>query len=195
MTAEGPVLDRLTHRLSECPQDLLDQPLIRGRGTIHVDAVVNDLVLDLGGTPVSGNVLKLFRPSTTGELNHMRLVMVACWLLHDPWFVRKKSFAESALTWLGGGLRDVAGLVRSDLFVTDPDRREELARLCLTALGLRPKGESEAHAEDRLRTLDSVERAQVIVAMREKQERARKLREKMEAERAREAAAKASREW
>lgn len=125
----------------------------------------------------------------------MRLVMVACWLLHDPWFVSKKRFAGSALVWLSGGLRGVADLVQSDLFVTDPDRREELVRLCLASLGLRPKGESEAHAEDRLRTLDSVERARVIAATREKQERARVLRKKMEEKRAREAAAKVSREW
>ena len=195
MTVEGPVLDRLTHRLSECSPDLLEEPCVGGRGTIHVDAVVNDLVLDLGGAPVPGDVLRRFCPAASVERNHMRLVMVACWLLHDPWFVRKKSFAEAALAWLSEGLEEVAGLVKSSLFVTDPDRREELARLCLAALGLRPKGESGAHAEDRLRTLNSVERARVISAMREKQERARKLREKMEQERAREAAAKASREW
>jgi hypothetical protein len=46
--------------------------------------------------------------------------------------------------------------------VAGTDRREELARLCLRALGLRPAGETAAQAEDRLATLNSVERRRVL---------------------------------
>jgi hypothetical protein len=92
------------------------------------------------------------------------------------------------------GLKDVAALVDSQKFVSDPDRREELARLCLKGLGLRPAGESLAQAQDRLTTLDSAERVRVVKAAREAEERARLIREEMARKAAEEAAANYGRE-
>ena len=97
--------------------------------------------------------------------------------------------------WLGTGLDALAGLVAADLFVTDADRREELARLCLAALDLVPEGETGTQAADRLHALGSVQRNRVIQEMKEKERRAREVRKKMQEKRAREAAAKANREW
>lgn len=91
-------------------------------------------------------------------------------------------------------MEELAALVSADVFVTDPDRREELVRLCLAALGLRPEAESEAQALDRLTTLSSVKREKVIRATKEHLERARQLREAMRRKEAEEAAAKATRE-
>ena len=54
---------------------------------------------------------------------------------------------------------------------------------------------TEAQAEDRLRALDSVERARLVRDTREQQARARALREQMRKQEAAEAAAKVSREW
>ncbi len=77
---------------------------------------------------------------------------------------------------------------------SDPDRREELSRLCLRALNLRPAGETAAQAQDRLTTLNTVERQHVIAAARAAEERARQIREAMAKQAAEEAADKWSRE-
>ena len=85
-------------------------------------------------------------------------------------------------------------LIQAPLFVSDPERREELARLALKALGLRPAGETGVEAQDRLTTVSSVERRRVILGTRNAQRRAAEIREAMRKKAAEEAAAKASRE-
>ncbi len=195
MSDTGPTVDRLIHILAETPKEFLDAPVIRGRGTVIVEAVVNDLVMDLGGKPLSRGELGNYRGTSSKSRNRLRLILLAAWLLHDQWFRKQDRFAEPAETWLRTGLDALAGLVAADLFVTDPDRREELARLCLAALDLVPQGETRTQAADRLNALGSVARNRVIQEMREKERRAREVRKKMQEKRAREAAAKANREW
>jgi len=194
MTQEGPVLERLTHRLSECPADFLAEPRMGRRGEAHVDAVVNDLLAELGGPGLDPEDAKVFQTEEKKRRNHLRLCLVAAWLFHDEWFRGRGREAKKVYKFLSEGLVELAGLVAADQFVNDADRREELARLGLSALSLRPAGETEAQARDRLETLSSVVRAGVISATKEKQERARKLRQAMEEKRARESAAKYSRE-
>ena len=65
-------------------------------------------------------------------------------------------------------------------FVTDPDRREELARVTLRALSLTPAGETAAQAADRLSTVDSVRRHEVLLAAKAAEERAAAVRKAME---------------
>jgi hypothetical protein len=195
MTDEGPILDRLTHRLAECPPDFLSAPRAGGHDGIRVEAVVHDIIVGLGGASPASKALEVFGPPADTPPRALSLVLIACWLLHDGWFVAHGGrFAPPALAWLQSGLKGLSALVSPESFVRDPDRREELARLCLAALGLRPEGETEEQAEDRLRTLDSVERARLLRDTREQQERARRLREAMKKKEAEEAAAKVSRE-
>ena len=128
------------------------------------------------------------------DRNRLKLILIACWLLHDPWLRRQRTLAGAALQLLSAGLDEAAGLTTAGKFVLDPDRREELARLCLKALGLRPEGESQAQAQDRLATLNTAERQRVILAARAAEARAREIREAMAKKAAEEAADKWSRE-
>jgi hypothetical protein len=194
MKADGPVLERLTHRLAECPPDFLAEPRSGGRGLVRVEAVVSDLFMDLGGGLLSDQGVEPFNVSAKGKRNFLRLVLVSCWLLHDEWFRQAGAYSRPAHAFLKDGLNELSGLVAADLFVTDADRREELARLCLEALDLRPQGESEAQSADRLKTMGSVERSKVLAATRAAEEHARKVREAMRAQAAREAAAKVNHE-
>lgn len=194
MKNEGPKLERLTHRLAECPAEMLEEPRFGSRGVVHVDAVVNDLVMDLGGAPPDAKRLEKLTRGDSYYRNIYRLVLIACWVLHDECFTGRKGHAARAADFLIDGLDETAALVDAELFVTDPERREELVRLCLESLELRPGGETENQARDRLDNLSSVVRARVINATREKQERARRLRQQMAEQRAREAAAKYNRE-
>src|SRR4029078_13283764 len=122
------------------------------------------------------------------------MILLACWLLGDPWFQQQQKFDGETLTLLTGGLNEMGRLIPPANLISDADRREELARFCLKQLGLRPAGESEAQAEDRLTTLSSAERQRVVRAARQAEERARAIREEMARKAAEEAADKATRE-
>ena len=153
MKTEGPLLESLTHRLQECPAAFLEEPMIGDSDGVVVAAVVADLVRSLKGDPLLRPKTNAFVSKKAKERNRLRLVLVASWLLHDPWF-RAKELGETALRFLGKDLRTLATLVDAEQFVADPDRREELARYALSRLGFRPKGETEAQARDHLSTLD-----------------------------------------
>lgn len=194
MTIEGPLLETLTRRLAECPADFLAEPLTGTKGIIHVTAVVSDLVRDLGGEPLTTGQAGQFQASSRRDRNRQQLTLVACWLLHADWFRERKQFAPLAYKFLSEGLNELAQLVPAPQFITDPDRREELARFCLQELGLRPAGETEAQAQDRLNTLNTLERQRVVAAARQAEERAADIRRQMVAEAAREAEMKTMRE-
>ncbi len=91
-------------------------------------------------------------------------MLVACWLLHDEWFVAAGRYADAGRRFLGDEIASLAGLAAADQWVRDAERREELARLALRALDLRPAGESLAQAQDRLVTVSSAERARTVAA-------------------------------
>jgi hypothetical protein len=195
MEQEGPLLETLTRRLAECPTEFLAEPRIAAQGAVHVAAVVSDLMRDLGGASLTPQHAAAFQSKDIGrDRNRLRLVLVSCWLLHDPWFCERQQFAAQARQFLSEDLMTLAGLTQAPQFVSDPDRREELVRICLTRLGLRPEGESVAQAQDRLATLNTAERQRVILAARQAEERARQIREAMAREAAREAEMKAMRE-
>jgi hypothetical protein len=195
MQREGPPIEALTRRLAECPADFLAAPRIGGTGTVQVAAVVSDLLRDLGGAPLADwQTNPYVSRQAKADRNRLSVVLVACWLLHDPWFRGEAQFAQAAGALLAAGLREAAEATPADKFVSDPDRREELARLCLRDLGLRPAGESIAEAQDRLTMLSAAERGRVVAAARQAEERAAAIREAMRQRAIEEANSKAMRE-
>ena len=189
--AEGPPLQALTRRLAECPTEFLQEPYVEKTGIIHVAAIVGDLMHYLGSPPLAKDQLTHFE---SGQRNWLSVVSIACWLLHDEVFTHLPDSALLAYTLLADGLKDIAGIIQARAFISDPDRREELTRICLSGLNVLPQGESVAQAEDRLETLSSVDRQRVIRAARVAEERAQAIREAMTRQAAEEAAAKYTRE-
>ena len=174
---------RLTRRLADTPQDFLADP-----ASVAVPAVVSDVLLMAGGRPMDAAQAERFEAD---EPRWRRLVLVACWLLADPDLLARGP--EALTRWLTAPeLLELSRLVDPARFVQDPDRREELARLALRGLSLRPAGESPAQAADRLSTVDSVRRQEVLVAAKAAEERAAAVRRAMEEQRAKEAAARYS---
>ena len=194
MPTEGPLVEYLTHRLAECPPEFLAEPVIGNKGRIQVDAVVSDLVLDLGGELLSERGAGPFVTSLKDQRNFLRLSLISTWVLHDEWFRQKGGYGRPAYGFLKNGLKDLAGLVAAERFVMDPDRREELVRLILAALDLIPAGETMAQAADRLKTMGSVERSRVLEETKKAEEHAKQVREAMRRKKAREAAAKVNHE-
>jgi hypothetical protein len=196
--ARNPSIEAVTRRLAECPADFHAPPATAiGGGSVVVEAVVHDLLIDLGASEPMARAWRTSTDSKTTEQavrNQLSLTLIAAWLLHDPFFVGMEGCAPLALKFLMEEVPEAAALIRAEKFVNDADRREELARLCLRRLGLVPDGETPAQAQDRLTTLSSVERARVLKASEAAEKRAREIREAMAKKAAEEAAASYGRE-
>ena len=168
---EGPALERLLRRMMETPADFLLPPrTTAGEGVIAVDALVADTLLAFGHSGA--------RPKVEGSRELLSLRALCCWLLHDSEILAIDGLrARAQILLCGVGLNALSGAVKPADCVSDPERREELVRVALTALGLRPAGESESFAADRSRALDSVERNVLIRAAAAAEVRARAVRE------------------
>ncbi|MEO0559899.1 MAG: hypothetical protein AAF170_17150 [Bacteroidota bacterium] len=182
---DGPPLEHLTQRLQACPDVFLSHAIDAG-------AVVADLIRQLEGDPLRRVHTQ---PLIVGRSDRaVRVMLVACWLLADEAFARQPDLVAPAVQFLGTDLNALADVISPDDCISDAGRREELVRFTLDALGLRPEGETEAQAADRLATLDSVARLEVVREAQVAEERARRIREAIARKAAAEAAAKAPRE-
>ena len=191
MTDEGPPLELLLRRLAETPPDFLADPIVGKKGAVHTLAVVNDVLRLHGATSTDARLAGLGRATMAEDGNRLRLLLVLAWLLADDWFVQRKHGAVRILTAMSDAAAELAALVKAAAVVSDPERREELARLALARLSMRPAGESEAFARDRMTAMSTAERTRVLAASRQAEERARSIR----AELARKAAQEAADKW
>ncbi|ARG64821.1 hypothetical protein B1T45_08525 [Mycobacterium kansasii] len=189
-----PSVATLVHRLADCPDDFLAPPLIGDRGVVAVAAVVGDTLAALGAALPDDWVAGLTPGQTDAATeNWLRAALVSCWLATDE-SARSLLSGTAFLRFLGEELWAMAALVRAELLVRDPDRREELARLVFRRAGVVPAGETVEQAADRLSTLDSATRARVEAEARAAEARAKEVRAALARKRAEEAAARASRE-
>lgn len=194
MNKEGPSLESLTRRIAETPLDFLAEPRIGKSGQIHVAAVVNDLVRELGGALAPDDLSGFAGKDRRADRNRLGMTLIICWMLADEWFRSARPGAQELISLLRDEAALLAGQVAAGKAVSDPDRREELVRLALARLGYRPEGETTAQAQDRLTTLSSIERARVLRASRAAEERARAIREALAKKAAEESADKFTRE-
>jgi hypothetical protein len=194
MSREGPALEKLLRRLTETPADFQAEPRIGKKGTVAVAAVVGDVCRRLA-IPPGVRELASFAPGGDGrERNRLSVALLLAWIVADPWFVVTSPQRDALFELLDAGARELAEVTPAGKFVADPERREELVRYALARLGLRPLGETEAQAQDRLTTLSSAERARVLKAARAAEERARAIREALARKAAQESADKWTRE-
>jgi hypothetical protein len=194
MQREGPALELLLRRLAETPDDFLAEPSIGGAGTVEVRAVVGDLLRLLGGKPDADALEAFLGTQPQRDRNRLMVVLLICWLLADEWFQQSAVAPDAVLRVLREDAADMGRLTAAKKFVTDPERREELARVVLARIGCRPSGESVAQAQDRLMTLSSTERARVLHASQAAMRRAREIRAALARKAAEESADKYTRE-
>lgn len=194
MPRTGPTIETLTRRLVDTPPDFLDEPRIGSTGRVVVAALVNDL-MQRHGKRLQQRELSRFETATLGpDRNRLALVMIAVWLLADRWFLDAKPSLEAITRVLDETITELAATTAAHKFVSDPDRREELARVVLSRLDYVPEGETVAQATDRLSSLSTTERRRLLEASRAAQQRARAIREALAKKAAEESADKMTRE-
>ncbi len=194
MQRSGPPLETLVRRLIETPPDFLDEPRIGNAGRVFVAALVNDLLFLHGGCAPVAALARFHSVDASADRNRLTLVMIAVWLLADEWFVAARIQQPALLAVLDQAIAELAIATPAGKFVTDPDRREELARLLLARLDFRPDGETIAQASDRLSGLSGSERRRLLEASRAAEQRARAIREALAKKAAEESADKWTRE-
>jgi len=194
MDREACELSRLMRRVAETPPDFLEEPRLREHGRVSVSGVVGDLCRGYG-VHLASPALDAFAVGTPkSDRNRLRVCLVLCWLLAEPWFREIRLNEAQLLPLLLEGARELGESVAAERFVADAERREELVRFTLARLDFRPRGESRAQAEDRLTSLSGAERARVLRASREAEMRARAVREALARKAAEESADKYTRE-
>lgn len=181
----SPPIERLMARLAATPDDFLEEP-----DRVGTAALVNDLLHGLGHRVGAADL----RPFEGPERNRLMLVAVTVWLLADEWVRDAAPGRAAMLALLEGRIADLAAAGRADAFVTDVERREELARTALAALGLVPAGETSTQAADRLSSVSAAERRRLLRASQEAEARARVVREALIRKAAEESADKYTRE-
>ncbi len=177
------------------PMRLPSTPTAIAEWQAFVPAVVADLMETLTGTRGSRLVLLKTQvpgdPAATRELQAW--IMAACHVCWHPALRQRADVIKGLERLMLQELPALSALVRVARLDAEEERREELVRRCLRALGRGVDGESPADAEERLRQVDSIERQHLVRMAMERQEvlqRAERLRRKAEAE----AASKVSRE-
>lgn len=194
MIREGPQLESLTRRLTETPVDFLAEPRVGPHGVVQVDAVVADLIRELGGQPAPETMAGFAGTDVARDRNRLATTLLVAWLLADEWFRAARTTPQAALAALERVPLELAAGIAARAFVADPDRREELVRVLLARLDLRPAGETVPQAQDRLASISGAERARFIAAARAAEERARAVRAALARKAAEESADKYTRE-
>ncbi|WP_420140072.1 hypothetical protein [Sphingomonas sp.] len=190
---EGPPLERLTRRLAETPADFLADPDVQGFGQVATAALVHDLLARQGKAPAVRD-LQPFLAIEEKDRNRLRLTAILVWLLADESFADALGAPAPIMALLTARTGDLAANGRAQAYVTDVERREELARTALAALDMVPAGETEAQATDRLSAVSAAERNRLLNASRAAEERARAVREALIRKAAEESADKYTRE-
>lgn len=185
----GPRLERIMRRIAETPAEFLAEPRIGAGGTVHTAALVSDLLRSVG-LPVDRAALAPFESDRADQRGRLMLVAVVVWLLAD---LHAPSH-EAVVALLDETVAELAATGPAQAFVEHAERREELARTVLAALGLIPEGEDARQAADRLSAVSASERRRLLRASRVAEDRARAVREALIRKAAEESADKYTRE-
>ncbi|MBI2920037.1 MAG: hypothetical protein HYY18_03010 [Planctomycetes bacterium] len=202
-----PPLSEFLRWLREIPAPFRGAPAGFPGGRTQVRAVVADLFETHFGAAPPKNYLEAFDRSDPTELaiggrggdgrvelNRLRWVLAACHVLWHPSFRAMPLPKAGVQKLLNQGLAELAAVVPSERIVDSEERREELVRRVLAALGLRLGEETAREAEDRLAQVNSVERRRIELEAAERERRAREVQEEIRRKAEEEAAAKSSRE-
>jgi hypothetical protein len=194
MNKIGPPLPAITRRIAETPSDFLGEPRLGRHGAVAVDAVLGDVLRALGVAIAPTLVASFASDQPATQRNRLKLGAITAWLLADEWLRTAPPSSSELADFLLAALPELAEQASAESYVTEADRREELARTMLARFDLRPESESPEQARDRLSIISATERARLIAASRQAEQRAREVREALARKAAQESADKWTRE-
>ncbi len=122
-----------------------------------------------------------------------QLLRICLWLLTHGAFYQNPEWSAGIIKILNS-VKELASQVSPSLFLKDPERREEIIRLVLSAMNLPIEGETEGESQRRRESLDSLARARILQETRASQQRVQAIREALARKEAEEAASKYTRE-
>jgi len=185
---EGPSLALLERRVAETPDWIIrcDDP------ALPTPALVHDLLWQVKPHLHARNLVSF--TGNPGRNSWYGITRILCWLLADRTFRACPLPLERLQALLHETAKALQATAAAPVYVSNAERREELIRVALAQLELRPAGETATQAQDRLAAVSSGERLRVIEAARLAEERAREIREALARKAAQEAADKWTRE-
>lgn len=186
-SAEGPDINVLHHRLTEFPKEWLKPQL-----PSYFYALVHDALYDLSTSLRASELTRFKRPYEQCEW--YRATMLIAYFLMDNSFKGFRFELALLLDAFENTAKELAQAGTNKVYINDVDRREEFIRVVLSSINLRPKGESDNQAEDRLQAVSSLERMKVLKAAKVAEQRAHDLRVALAKQKAKEAADKMTRE-
>lgn len=188
MTAhEGPAISHLHHRMTA-----ISSTLVESQDVKHLPALVHDL-LYRHQQNFSYELLASFRESSV-KCPWYTTCYLLLHLYSDPSFLKHRLDSKKLVKALEEKSKELFASGKNAIYIEDVDRREELIRVALAAVDLRPEGETQVQADDRLLMVSSFERKRVMEAAKAAEERAAQVREALARKAAQEAANKMSRE-
>ena len=157
-------------------------------------ALLHDLIARLAPAVTAPTLLPIYdlpEWEEPEERERPDTLLLMIWLLADDAFCGLTLYSDEVVALLASSnaLMDSA-----HPNLNDEDQREELIRLTLSGLRLKPQNETDQQAQDRLLMVSSSERARVVAASRAAEQRAESIRKALAEKRAREAADKYTRE-
>jgi len=135
---EGPPLESLLRRLTETPQDFLAEPRVGEKGQIAVSAVIGDVFRLYRLVPDRVALELGAAEDNATERNRLAAILLLCWFVSDETFRGRTVSCDVLLTLFKETAGELAEQGTPAKFVYDPHRREELVRLALARLDLRP---------------------------------------------------------
>lgn len=186
-TFEGPAMSVLHHRLTAAPKSLYDNSVPDAFVAIIHDAVYQK------DAHFSYSLLEPFSRNAQ-QCDWYALSLLIAYFLTDASFTHCTLSHKQLFSVLEKTARELSSAGRNAIYIEDVDRREEFIRVVLSSLGLRPQGETDTQAEDRLQAVSSQERLKVLQASQAAEQRANEIRIALARKKAQEAADKMTRE-
>lgn len=184
---EGPDINTLHHRLTEYPKEwMTPQP------PSYFYALMHDAVFALSESVQVSSLARFNRPFAQCEWYQASLLVA--YFLMDSGFKSFQYESDFLIDAIENTAKELSQAGSNTLYIQDVDRREEFIRVVLSAIKLRPAGETVNQAEDRLQAVSSLERVKVLKAAKVAEQRAHDLRIALAKQKAKEAADKMTRE-
>ncbi len=179
----------LLHHLKSCPSEYQDIHDDKDKSRPASKALIADVYRRVHGKfDVRAVDLPLIPDLTFLNENHLISIQIGCWLFSHERFLKQPRLLTDIQNFLFHSLSELAPHVKYKQWIDDEDRAEEFVRLALKDCDILPDRESKTEAADRFDSLSTIKRQKVLEESNAAIQRMKEIRQRMEEQKAREAA-------